>query len=193
MYGVYKSEDNGESWNPAKTGLVHPVSNFTIDSNGNIYGATNFGGTYFSDNNGENWSQQNDGITIKHITCLAANKTGQVFAGSWGSAIFRCDATTSVLMQSDKLTTSNKIILAQNYPNPFNPMTNISFQISKLSDIEINIYNIKGQLIKNLFKGKKSSGYHTISWNAAGLPCGTYFIKLKTTEYMNILKCILLK
>jgi hypothetical protein len=40
--------------------------------------------------------------------------------------------------------------LQQNFPNPFNPTTTISFNLSKSAPVNLSIYNLKGQVVKNL-------------------------------------------
>jgi len=52
-----------------------------------------------------------------------------------------------------------------NYPNPFNPITTISFSIQQESDIELKIYNLKGQKVKQLINDKLSVGQHSAVWN----------------------------
>ena len=77
----------------------------------------------------------------------------------------------------------HEYMLIQNHPNPFNPNTKINFFIPKKNNININIYNIKGDKIKNLFNGDIEIGYHSINWdgkndNGNELPSGVYFLKL---------------
>ena len=54
-----------------------------------------------------------------------------------------------------------------NYPNPFNPETTITFSISRNSkEVELDIYNIKGELVRNLMNNKvMNSGKHFIQWD----------------------------
>ena len=40
--------------------------------------------------------------------------------------------------------------LSQNYPNPFNPTTYIRYNIPYYDNIIIEIFNIKGQIIKSI-------------------------------------------
>ncbi|MCD6594636.1 T9SS type A sorting domain-containing protein [bacterium] len=70
----------------------------------------------------------------------------------------------------------------RNYPNPFNSTTAISYFISKSQNINIQIFDINGQLIKTLVDNYKTEGNHTILWNAEHLPSGIYFCKLKTEK-----------
>ena len=54
-----------------------------------------------------------------------------------------------------------------NYPNPFNTETIIKFSLLRNSDvIELNIYNIKGQLVCNLIDKKvMNRGIHSVTWD----------------------------
>ena len=72
-------------------------------------------------------------------------------------------------------------ILYPSYPNPFNPATSIDFYLPLENDIEISIYNIKGEKVRVLFSGYINSGYHNFIWDGKSdlnnnLPSGIYFI-----------------
>lgn len=68
--------------------------------------------------------------------------------------------------------------LFQNYPNPFNPNTIIRFQINRLSDIKLSVFDIQGKQIAELVNGKYSAGIYETDWNAAGFASGIYFYSL---------------
>jgi len=77
--------------------------------------------------------------------------------------------------------------LYSNYPNPFNPSTTISFSLPKEENIELTIYNIKGQKVKTLYSGIAEEGKHTMVWegkdsNGKEVSSGIYFYKLKTNS-----------
>ena len=85
-----------------------------------------------------------------------------------------------------------------NYPNPFNPITNIIYTMDISSDVNINIHNIQGQLVKNLFIGNVNSGQHTVSWNGTdrfsqSLPSGIYIYSIKSSQQILTGKMMLLK
>ena len=52
-----------------------------------------------------------------------------------------------------------------NYPNPFNPETTISFSIPKDSNIDLTVYNIKGQKVKTLFNDSLDKGDYSVVWD----------------------------
>lgn len=89
--------------------------------------------------------------------------------------------------------------LFQNYPNPFNPTTNISFSIVEKSEIEISIFNMKGQKVKTLVKTTYQKGNHSILWDGdddlgESVSSGVYLYKLKVNGKSEAMKkCLLLK
>ena len=86
-----------------------------------------------------------------------------------------------------------EFILFQNYPNPFRLTTSIEYSLPKLTDIKLQIYNLKGQLVKTLVDAHKPAGYHTIEWNAKDMSSGIYFYKLTTKDKTFIKKMILMQ
>jgi len=76
-------------------------------------------------------------------------------------------------------------ILNNNYPNPFNSKTRLSFTLPYTSDVEISIYNIKGQKIKTLINTHLEKGKHNAFWNGKDnsgkqVSSGIYLYKLST-------------
>ena len=83
--------------------------------------------------------------------------------------------------------------LEQNYPNPFNPTTKISFSIPKASFTKLIVYDLLGREIKVLVKEEKPAGNYEVAFNASGLSSGLYFYKLKTGNFVETKKMILLR
>ena len=74
--------------------------------------------------------------------------------------------------------------LLQNYPNPFNPSTTIEYQIPKAGDVEVNIYNIAGQLIRTIESSFKIAGSYKVNWNSRNdfnqnVASGIYILSVK--------------
>jgi hypothetical protein len=86
-----------------------------------------------------------------------------------------------------------------NYPNPFNPSTTIEFSIQQDSNIELSIFNIKGQKIKTLVNNEFMTGSHSIKWNGDNesgnsVSSGIYFYNLSINGKSEaVKKCLLLK
>ena len=76
-----------------------------------------------------------------------------------------------------EIISSNK--LYQNYPNPFNSVTAINYALSQSGKVELNVYNLNGQLVQSLVSGNQDKGFHKAEFNGADLTTGIYFYSLK--------------
>ena len=87
----------------------------------------------------------------------------------------------------------DKFSLGQNYPNPFNPSTSIDYNIAVSSDVNISLYNILGQEVKQLLNQHQIAGKYTLSVDASDLTSGMYFYRLRAGSFSSIKKMILIK
>jgi len=78
--------------------------------------------------------------------------------------------------------------LFQNYPNPFNPSTNIRFTLAKENEVELTVYNVKGQLVERLVNEKLKAGAYSITFKADYLNSGVYYYQLKTDGILRSIK-----
>ena len=83
--------------------------------------------------------------------------------------------------------------LIGNYPNPFNPETTITFALANAGYVSIHIYNVRGQKIVTLFEGFKDAGLHSINWKSEQHSSGIYLYMMKTDDYTNTKKMMLMK
>jgi len=83
--------------------------------------------------------------------------------------------------------------LSQNFPNPFNGSTTFQFQIDRPQNVDLDIYDQTGRLVKNLFKKYYDAGTHSTNINASGLPSGCYFGVLTGENQKSIKKILLIK
>lgn len=86
-----------------------------------------------------------------------------------------------------------EIRLDQNYPNPFNPTTNIQFALPEASNIELTVYDMLGRQVSELFSGRKSAGFHTVTFDASNLASGVYLYRLQIGAQVMTKKMLLLK
>ncbi len=85
-----------------------------------------------------------------------------------------------------------RFTLNQNYPNPFNPKTVISYQLPAAGDVELSIYNIRGQKIITLVSEQQVAGSYKVEWDATGFACGIYIYTLETSRRLNQSKKLIL-
>mgnify|MGYP001303221055 CR=1 FL=1 len=97
------------------------------------------------------------------------------------------------LVLNNELSIPKDIILAQNYPNPFNPSTMIKWEMAYDGNISLDIFDIKGNFIKNLFHGYKPAGYYEAFWQADNKPSGLYFYRITINNEVLQKKMLLIK
>lgn len=83
--------------------------------------------------------------------------------------------------------------LSQNYPNPFNPATIISFNIKNATFASLKVYDMTGKEVKSLLNENIAAGSFEVSFNASELNSGVYFYTLKTNEFTETKKMMLVK
>lgn len=99
---------------------------------------------------------------------------------------------------SDNIIPTGSKYLAQNYPNPFNPETTIQFNLPEEQEITIEVFNTKGQKVKQLLKEQMPNGQHSVVWNGkddTGKPVssGIYFYRMTSGVNISTKKMILMK
>ena len=92
--------------------------------------------------------------------------------------------------------------LSQNAPNPFNPSTTISFEVradgAATQQVTLNVYNIRGQLVRTLVNEQKPAGRYSIQWNGQDnhgrhISSGVYFYRMQSGDFQQTRKMVLLK
>ena len=83
--------------------------------------------------------------------------------------------------------------LYQNFPNPFNPSTNITFDIAKLTNVKLAVYDISGREIEVLAQSMFHRGQYSVKFDASKYASGVYLYKLFSDEYVDTKKMILVK
>lgn len=75
------------------------------------------------------------------------------------------------------------LALEQNRPNPFNPSTEIRFQLSRATNVDLAVFDLSGRRVKSLLGGLLPTGPHVARWDGTdehglALPSGLYFCRL---------------
>jgi len=88
--------------------------------------------------------------------------------------------------------------LNEAYPNPFNPSTTLSYSLHAPSEIRLDIFNLKGQLVRSYSREHNSAGNYSISFdgrdlNGNLLASGIYFYRLTAGKFTQIRKLVLSK
>ena len=87
---------------------------------------------------------------------------------------------------------------ARVYPNPFNPSTRITLDLPRAGDAQVEIYDVKGRLIRRLHDGRLNAGSHFFDWDGTGsggtvVASGTYFARITAARGAKAIKLTFLK
>lgn len=136
-----------------------------------------------------NWDNQNVYVGIR---CVSDSATvflvDDISMHSDGGSVALDDPSTPAL----------ETALLGNYPNPFNPETGIRFQTQEKAKVRIEIYNLRGQLVKRLVDEPLAAGSHTVIWNGTDrnqnpVGSGVYLYKMQVGDYNSVRRMMLIK
>ncbi|MGH7594781.1 MAG: FG-GAP-like repeat-containing protein [bacterium] len=103
------------------------------------------------------------------------------------------EGIVSVVDDTDAPTSLTAFALHQNYPNPFNPSTIIGFSLPRATVVELIVFDLAGREVMKLASGFKSAGKHELAFEARHLSSGVYVYRLRTGDFVQSQKMILLR
>ena len=145
------------------------------------------------------WETEPDGNgpTLELVNPLLDNSLAENWISSegFGTPGF---INSGYLTSKQKLVTISDFKVFNNYPNPFNPTTTISYELPHHAHVKVTIYNILGNLIKNLVDEEQSLGYKSIQWNATNnngqqVSAGVYIYNVEVKNLSYTKKMVLVK
>ncbi len=81
-------------------------------------------------------------------------------------------------MASQEMGAPKGFYLAPNYPNPFSGVTSLRFNLPKAAHARLEVFNAAGARVAVLLDREMPAGFHSVSWDASGVPSGVYFCRL---------------
>ena len=89
-------------------------------------------------------------------------------------------------------------LIVSNYPNPFNPTTTLRYGLPSATTVEIDIFNIQGQLVRSFSLNGQPAGWHELTWNGLNssgqvVNTGIYFCRIQTDHDFISTKMLMLK
>ena len=150
--------------------------------------------------------QTTNQIIIDSLDLASGNNllSWSVFVTDGIDTVFSVDTTRYLTLSLEQLGTEfpkiqpERFILNQNYPNPFNPVTTVIYKLAEPEFVNLSVYDVNGNFIKNLISGKRGSGENIVNWNGKNdanenVAGGVYFYRIETESYSSTKKMILLK
>ncbi|HEY5123242.1 MAG TPA: T9SS type A sorting domain-containing protein [Ignavibacteria bacterium] len=195
-----KTTDGGSTWDSASIPYNKYKALFFADANtGWICGEYYWDSVMIirTTNAGSNWEVQKKGDKIINSIYFVNNLTG--WAVGLDGTILKTvtGGTTFISPVSTELPT--KYSLYQNYPNPFNPTTKIKFDIAPLSRgaggvlTSLKVFDITGREIQTLVNEKLNPGTYEVTFDGSNYASGVYFYQLRSGEFVETKKLVLLK
>jgi len=88
--------------------------------------------------------------------------------------------------------------LQQNHPNPFNPTTTIRYTIPQNVPVRLQIFDVKGRLVRTLVDENQQAAFYKMEWNGRNnrgqqVSSGVYFYRLRAGSFTETRKMMLLK
>ncbi len=183
-----------------------------LDADGNIYvcGESNRTGSNFvftvvkyNSSGNYQWEYAYDINESSRAFAMWIDGVGNVYASGDGEGTngnqdlmaVKLTATTNV-DEEDFFVKS--FSLEQNYPNPFNPNTKIRYTVGdgyyvSRAWVTLRVYDVLGKEIVTLVNGEKSPGSYEVNFSANELSSGLYFYTLKSGQFNQTKKMILMK
>ena len=135
-----------------------------------------------------NWNLATDNMVIQN---------GYLYTGNGCYGLNILDLNQIVNIENLTLVPLSTLNL-RNYPNPFNSKTTISFEISKPGYVILDVFNLKGQLIKRLNNNQMTTGKHNVIWDGKDnkskiCSSGVYYYRIESNGITETKKMILMK
>jgi photosystem II stability/assembly factor-like uncharacterized protein len=131
------------------------------------------------------WSNPYGGKFWWHVR--AYNSAG------WGAFSDTSVFTLSPCGVDDNYRIPSTFVLYQNFPNPFNPTTRIRFGLPTASAVNLVVYNIPGEEVRTLVNGNLAAGLHIVVFDAAELPSGLYFYRMRAGDFVETRKLLIVR
>jgi len=102
------------------------------------------------------------------------------------------------LNRQSALIPARELVLEQNHPNPFNPTTTIRLYLPTRVDVSLEVFDVRGRLVRRLARGNYDAGAHVVEWDGRderGAPAasGMYVYRLTAGKQTASRKMMLLK
>ncbi|MBD3219977.1 hypothetical protein GF314_01935 [bacterium] len=91
-----------------------------------------------------------------------------------------------------------RALAVRGYPNPFNPMVTLALDLPRAGEAIVRIYNVRGQLVRELARGEYTAGHHELVWNGrddrgGAVASGVYFAEVRSGPDTELTKLTLVR
>ena len=119
---------------------------------------------------------------------ISLDQTGQPLAAS-----YQVDGDVDTSVEQVDAVLPDAFCLDANYPNPFNPQTTIRYTLPSTQPVTLTVYDVLGREVEYLVNRQQAAGTYEATFDATGLPSGTYIYRLETPAFQQTRPMLLLK
>ncbi len=83
-------------------------------------------------------------------------------------------------------------LVSDNYPNPFNPKTRINIALPQKSQVDVHIYNLLGQQVRETISEVFDAGINSLDLELNGLANGIYLARISIAQKYSVTKKLML-
>ena len=124
---------------------------------------------------------------------------GRNVEGDGGAFVFLNQGVPATAIAAETTTTPAAFVLGANYPNPFNPGTTIPLAVpTEAGDLDLTIYNVLGQPVRQVWTGPLAAGEHRLAWDGRdaqgqSVAAGVYLYRLQVGDQTRLRKMVKLE
>ncbi len=187
------SSDGGDTWSTIVTPTGQQIWDVYLDRSASLFLSVTDGRVYRSTDDGSTWTQFHAGLpeggTL--VSDFLQNESGYLYAATQ-FGVYRTVRVTTGIEQQPPLV-PDAVRLLSGYPNPFNGATRIRFMLPHKAQVSLTVFNTLGQRVAILAEGPREPGAHEVVFDAASLPSGTYYYRLRVDGSYLVGRALLLK
>lgn len=175
---------SGETWNPGPD-----YATIKYNSDGHLLWAARCAGPGISDD-----------VVSDLVLDAKGNVTVLGTSSTWrGSKVFSlvryAQSSTAVPCGPFNL---DHFVLQPPYPNPFNPATTIVYHLDAPAEVDLAVFNTRGQCLCTLIKSRQRAGFQQLQWDGrdtSGHPLanGVYLVRLTAGQNCQVQKVVLMR
>lgn len=198
--GLAKLHNNEwQVWDSVSSNLPYrDYRDLALDDSGRIWAATDNSGLICFD--GTTWTtylDNNSPLISNAVWGVAMDSQQNLWVGYHTGCLSKIALNPSSIPEEPLMPARSSLELT-NYPNPFNPSTTISYKLAANENVCMKLYNLKGQMVRELFSGTKAAGNQTFSFDGKdnkgqALSSGIYYIRLQAGTMSETRKILLMK
>lgn len=113
------------------------------------------------------WEKEGEGTIGNSVIRMTDYRSldGKMVVGTHGNGVYRTFIDDAYLFTPEQEETPENLVVYRSYPNPFQDKVNIEFDIPELDYVRVDIYDLFGSHIRNLFFAPQFAGQNVVTWD----------------------------